>query len=993
MERLRIESLLSETPFFLDVPLRDLIFFPKFYNSISVKIPQEKFAKRFAARYYKGVNPIEKALKENILNKNTVFVFNTDVAVNSWTDFIVRQDGKDGWPASIAQERFLAWDAFKGQSLKIQEEGLEAIPSLLRKLFARGLLERIKNGEKIFERLINSDYKENALSFTDWLSSLLPSLGRWKTLARKFMKDGRFVGERDNEENRDCLKLYDEYSKFLKEKKLFEPAWQTSSFDADKDKIYIVFFPELLDDFDEYKEILEKAEKDGQVRLVRIPQEQEPAKAAYWTSLRLELKMAARAILDESARGTDWNDIAICVPDIENLRPYVEREFALYQIPFVTRSGTKLGKSGAGRIFRKIQDCVSNNFSYQSVRALVLDTNIPWKEPGELETLVRLGKESKCLAQYTDEKGKIVDPWLLDLEEGVRKDKGSLEFLDAQKFYAELKKAAKKIAEAKSFKEIKEGWNKFEKDFVLPKEKISADANNILSRSVSLMDELIELEEKFPELAKGRLNNFSFFLNELENTQYQKQSKKRGVSIFDYKVSALARFEKQFVINASQDKITVEKTPLAFLSPKERALLLDGKDCDHSEAYIKSYAINSNCAFSVAQEALDGFAIPHSALSVPEKPRGESAESGKTIPAQLTQAQKDSFEKYFLRNKDKEGLDSLLAQEEKNGFLASAIDAKTKSGRAKNDGKENETHITPSDLKDFFPCPRKWIFKDLLRVNEFSLDTDLFESYDQGSVNHKILELYFKGLKEQKQPLPFSSEESGKVVLGANENYEEEILAPLLETLAAEAFSEAKSYKKSALVKEALKSQNKIFAQTVIKFLRDFCKKENFGGWSVEESEWGEGKDVDLPPILQGRMDLVLRSPDGQIAIIDYKNTSYAVPKGDLTLKKGEELDDCQMAAYVFLWEKNKGEQKDKVSRASFVTIKNYKETQVVYEEATSRSNAVPRERFEPALESLKRRVLAMQESLAKQTFPLKEVKRYKDCAGCDYKALCRTTY
>ena len=76
-----------------------------------------------------------------------------------------------------------------------------------------------------------------------------------------------------------------------------------------------------------------------------------------------------------------------------------------------------------------------------------------------------------------------------------------------------------------------------------------------------------------------------------------------------------------------------------------------------------------------------------------------------------------------------------------------------------------------------------------------------------------------------------------------------------------------------------------------------------------------------------------------------------------------------------------------------FVTIKNYKETQVIYEEATSRSNAVPRECFEPALESLKRRVLAMQESLAKQTFPLKEVKRYKDCAGCDYKALCRTTY
>ena len=169
----------------------------------------------------------------------------------------------------------------------------------------------------------------------------------------------------------------------------------------------------------------------------------------------------------------------------------------------------------------------------------------------------------------------------------------------------------------------------------------------------------------------------------------------------------------------------------------------------------------------------------------------------------------------------------------------------------------------------------------------------------------------------------------------------------------------------------------------------------------MEESEWGEGNDVDIPPILQGRMDLVLRSPDGQVAIIDYKNTSFAVPKGDLTLKKQEtnpdgspkELDDCQMAAYVFLWEKNKPEPKDKVSRASFVTIKNYKESQVIYEDATARSGAVPREDFEPAIESLKRRILFMKESLDKKTFSLSEVKRHKDCAACDYKALCRTSY
>ncbi|MCR5046769.1 MAG: PD-(D/E)XK nuclease family protein [Treponema sp.] len=961
---------------------------------------------------------IEKTLKENILDKNTVFIFNSDVALNSWTDYIVNQNGQESWPLSIEQDRFLAWDTFKGKALKVQEEGFESVPSLLRKLFARNLLERIKGGEKIFEALINSDYKENALSFTDWLSSLLPSIGRWKNLAQKFIKDGAFIEERNSAENRDLLKLYNEYSSFLIEKKLFEPAWQKAAFDSDNGKFYIVFFPELLDDFDEYKEALSQAEKDGRVRLVFIPQTEESPKVDYWKSARLELRMTALKILQERKNGMDWNDMALCVPDIENYRPYVEREFSLYQIPFVTRAGIKLGLTGAGRVFRKIYECAAKNFSYQSVRSLVLDSNIPWKNPDEMEILVRLGKESKCLVQYTDSQGKKVDPWLLDLEEGVRKDEDSLEFLNAQKFYKGLKSAATKITQAASFKEIKDGWVNFESSFLLPKEDISASANNILSRAVSLLDELISLEEKFPEIAKGRAENFSFFLNELENTQYQPQSKKRGVSVFDYKISALACIKKQFVINASQDKITVEKTPLSFLSQKERALLLDDSQNDHSEAYIKSYAINSDCVFSCAQQALDGFAIPHSALSANENPmeadpdldafdfiKSEkdflSAKEGAREPDCLTQAQKDSFTQYFKNNRDKEGLDYIKGKEESEAFLCQAIEEKTKIKRGSLDSSQDKFHITPSDLKDFFPCPRKWILKDLLRVNEFSLDTDLFEVYDQGSVNHKILELYFNHLKEKGEKIPELSSQSGKIVYDGDENYEEKILFPLLEKFAQDAFGEAKSYKKSALVKEALKSQDKIFAKSVIKFLRYFCDQENFGGWTVIQTEWGQGKDIDLPPILQGRMDLVLRSPEGQTAIIDYKNTKYAIPDGDLTLKKGstnpdgsaKELDDCQMAAYVLLWEESNPSPEDKIQKASFVSIKDAVEKKVIAQAPAKNSNAVERQDFEGALKSLKRRISFMQECLQEQNFSFNEVKRYKHCITCDFKPFCRTSY
>ena len=960
------------------------------------------------------MNAIAKALKENLQNKNSVFIFNTDVAANSWTDFIVRQDGNDGWPQSLALDRFLAWDAFKGQTLKIQQEGYESIPSLLRKLFARSLLERIKNGEEIFERLVNSEYKENALSFTDWISGLLPSLGRWQALAKKFMKDGKFAGERDNPENRDFLRLYQEYSKFLEERKLFEPSWQKAVFDPSDKKTYIIFFPELLDDFDEYKEVLEGAQKEGKVVLVTIPKSGEPIKADYWTSARLELRMAALKILKAQKEGTDWNDIALCVPDIENYRPYVERELSLYQIPFVTRSGIKLGATGAGRIFRKIQDCSLQKFSYQSVRALVLDSNFPWKNPDEMEMLVRLGKEAKCLAQYTDSKGNLVDPWLVDLDEGVRKNEDSLEFLNALEFYKKLKKSLEKICGADSFAKIKSAWKEFESSFIKPQEEIQEAANNILSRCVALMDQLIALEEKFPDLAIGKNDNYSFFLNEVENTQYQTQSKKRGVSVYDYKVSALAAIKKQFVINASQDKITVEKIPLAFLSPKERGLLLSDEQADHSESYVRSYAHNSDCVFSAAQKALDGFAIPHSALTTAEDPCGPDKEldqgdfakaekeflsDNKIPPKELSGAQKEALENYAATNGDSESLDPIAGNQEQKDFLLKPIEQKTKIERGKNDNSESLIHLTPSDLRDFFPCPRKWIFKDLLRVNDFSLDTDLFENYDQGSVNHKILEMYFGELKANGLPLPILSEENGKLFLNGDEEYEEKILLPLLETFSFEAFKKASSYTKSALVKEALKSQNKIFAQGILKFLREFCKKEYFGGWKIEETEWGKGKDATLPPVLQGRMDLVLRSPENKIAIIDYKNSTSSFPQGNLNQKKQEynsdgspkELDDCQIAAYVYLWQNANPDEEDKAQKASFVAIKKYDEKKVI--DPNPRGNAVSCDEFNGAIQSLKRLLLSMNQSLESGRFSLKDVKAFKHCVDCDYKYLCRTTY
>ena len=57
-----------------------------------------------------------------------------------------------------------------------------------------------------------------------------------------------------------------------------------------------------------------------------------------------------------------------------------------------------------------------------------------------------------------------------------------------------------------------------------------------------------------------------------------------------------------------------------------------------------------------------------------------------------------------------------------------------------------------SDMEKFFPCPRKWIFSQILKFQEDSLSTDLMTPYDMGSLHHKILEKFMDLYKDKALP-------------------------------------------------------------------------------------------------------------------------------------------------------------------------------------------------------------------------------------------------
>jgi hypothetical protein len=84
------------------------------------------------------------------------------------------------------------------------------------------------------------------------------------------------------------------------------------------------------------------------------------------------------------------------------------QEFALRSVPVTRRAGKKLGETGAGKLFSLIIECAGSRFSFNSLKALILNDHIPWREREKNKALVNFGIKYNCVSAYV-QNGKTVD--------------------------------------------------------------------------------------------------------------------------------------------------------------------------------------------------------------------------------------------------------------------------------------------------------------------------------------------------------------------------------------------------------------------------------------------------------------------------------------------------------------------------------------------------------------------------------------------------------
>lgn len=944
---------------------------------------------------------ISEVIAANVKNINSVFVFPTDVVQSSWIDWAVKNSGDSGVRA-FNLDQFTAWDKFKSDYLRAADEKLNCIPPAVRKFFVQKVLSE-NNESHFFKRIVSSapEFKENVFSFTDWIAGILPSLKLWNEQFEKYCASGKIPDDEDN----DYKMLFELYKKFLEQNNFYEPSYLDSAFKKNEKEIFI-FYPEILEDFAEFQKILCAEEN---VTLVCLPKNVQAGKCAFYSDARKEIRMLALRLRQLHLGKVDLRTVAVNVPDLETVRPYLERELRIYSIPFNVRAGIPYTRNCGGDIFQKIRDCASSCYSYASIRALLLDGYIPWKNFDLNERLVRAGNEKRCVCNY-EKDSCIDDVWVSSLEDGS----------EEKEFYLKIKDAVMQFERASSFQKLKFAWDNFKSKFIdgqkFAEERYSA-TDKILGRIITDLNTLVSIEHDYLSKINYKLKSvFDFFINEINQKSYTPNEKKYGVSIFPYRVSVCADFEYQFIINATQKDISVPFRKLGFVNDVEKRSLLGLDEKDASSDFIKLYCVQQrnlktkNVFFSAAKRTFSGAAIMHTAF----EPLPESDEE------MLEQFDFINNEKKDFRN----GVVSerIFSEMQQKSFLSwknifASGESSSMSGSLKNKislelrekGKNTEPDkikISQTELKSFSSCPRKFIFTKVLSLKEDSLDVDLIKSYEAGVLVHKIIELVCgkfqdkNGIYKGKIPI-FNEETSGQI-----------------ERLVDDAFEEAKlhaGFSRSPLALGVIESQKHLICKNVFLFFKQFCllpdysgkaENKNFGGYFIEGAEL----EKEIPCRSEkfdffGKIDCVLSSSDepDELIVIDYKTGSTPSIKDCIfNADSVPALADFQIASYVKLLESSE----IKVCSAMFYKVRknpdeDFGVVQVISKTPGARSHGTDRSGFETTLAELEVFAeyfygKASEFDFEPRSFQVDRehgVNVHKDCMKCGLNSICRTSF
>jgi len=949
-------------------------------------------------------NTVDTILLNNIDNHASLFIFPTNVAASRWADRLLRLRGG----GTVAMEKFIAWDTFKQNSIRSKVINRQSVPSVLRKMFISALIREnadlcAQNKPPVFSSLIRSEWARQADSFTGWLTAILPQLGVWCAqvvglpVARIRENAALQAAKKLTGDDSDLFTLTLRYAQYLDKHSLFEPAWETPPFE-DTGRECFIFFPESLSDFSEYKDLLTAS---SHVKLISAPDtgtEQRPHNVFFYTNSRSEIIEAALYILAlHKNQNVPWDSISVSIPDDEHYGPYLLREFENRNIPCIMQSGKPLSSYSAGQFFNALALCAASGFSFASIKELLLNRHLPWKDSDTIQELIDFGINNNCISSWTEETtdGEIViNVW----EDAFTHPLGGIN-PQTRRFFEDLKRRVNALCSAGSFADIRRQYFAFRERF-FDMENCLDETNLILSRCISELVYLVEIEKSFPDVYIP--DHFGFFTGYLGEVNYLAQQSSSGVAILPYRTAAPAPFDCHIILGASQSSLSAVFTPLAFL-PKRKREQLGIVDNDASLTYINLHCFNSRlpAAFFCSEQTFSGYAILHSSLSralgdaldISSKPMqryGDDPKWNALFAADLYHAESKFFASLYSTGQNQMELNVTpeIHHNQKNGFqqwqsrnnngadhddtlsVDNPLLRKIHEKYCYNEEYKDKISVSASSLAIYFQCPLLWIFSRLFKLENVEAETGLMAGNITGDVYHAVLNLFMEHLKNTGVTIiaPVNEGTEKKPVLKLQSSYTD-LLTHNIETV-FEAFPRlphSEHQVMSMLTVRLLRAEKPLFFSRLENFLAEFTSR--FAGYKVVASE----ENYTLPKdnyFLNGRIDCILETENESLVIVDFK-TKYKIQK---------DLFDFQLPLYLRLAEES---YKKEVQSGLFFSIIDTRHYDGIVREGDS---------FNETMDEFDRKTRQFAEEILSGAFSFFP-SHPEQCLNCEYNKVCRTLY
>ncbi|MDR0494218.1 MAG: PD-(D/E)XK nuclease family protein [Treponema sp.] len=984
------------------------------------------------------MNLADTVLLENIDKPASLFIFPTNVAASRWADHALRLRMRlDGAApvgvrgGTIPMDKFIAWDIFKQNSIRSKIKNRRSVPSVLRKMFVSALIREnaeicARGGAPIFISLIRAEWARQADTFTGWLTGILPQLGAWfkQSTGLPIARIGEETEQTDGElsgDDRDLFTLANRYAQFLNERGLFEPAWETPPFE-DTGRECFVFFPESLSDFSEYRELLAAS---SHVKTVSVseaggePLDDPLIDVFFYANSRSEITEAVLYILAlRKNQNVPWDSISVSIPDDEYYEPYLLREFSNRNIPHVRQIGKPLASYPAGQFFAALANCASTGFSFASIKELLLNQHLPWKDPDDINELIEFGIRNNCVSSWTEKEGGTsipVDVW----EDAFAHPLGGIT-APVRYFFEDLKRRTNALCRAGSFSEIRKHYFAFRERF-FDMENCLNETSLILSRCICELTYLVEIEKSFPDVRVS--NPYSFFSGYLREVNYLAQQSGSGVAILPYRTAAPAPFDCHIILGAGQNSLQAVFSPLAFL-PKSRREKLGISDNDASLAFIKLHRYNSRlpAAFFCSEQTFTGYAIPHNALNAPVYPRqrygGGDSQLGKQFAADLYREESNFYASLHwpARTQTEKAAPGALHQKQKRGFeewrtrkecAGNNVETPSRCSQAEgnplplkirerlcyNNEHKDKISVSASSLAPYFQCPLIWLFSRVLNLENVAIETGLMASSVTGDVYHAVLNLFLDELKKTGEPIaaPLYSGPEHKPIPLLPQAYSmllAEKTGAVFDSFPRLPHSEYQAM--SMLTARLLRAEKPLFFSRLENLLAEFISC--FAGFRVIASEESYTSLKD-GYFLNGRIDCILEDIRGASAverqnplvIVDFK-TKYKFALLDYLGK--ESLADFQLPMYVRLAEEAFGKE---AHTALFFSIIDTQPL-VLFGAIQDKKDCIKRgsDSYNNIMNEFDQKAERFAAEISKGAF---SPSRPEKCRECDYNKICRTLY